>query len=254
MVSQDFHSQEKREAGKKRTNEIEGHCFTLMELNKNLNNLIERACALHDRINDNLHEEIKFCRFCSEHGELVIFLLFVIAKDFLKHIHQFQSVGQGLQSCQEIHRHTTLKHLEESRLTLIEKVNQHQKINGRRLDVIEELNASFGDGKTAFTWYFIDTMEKKVEHRARNRISSVLINYIPSLFKPWNWHKTAKIAIAFILVSASISSGINFTHNRKENNKSLREIRSSVDSTTARKQYLLLSKSSRTLDVCNGRG
>ncbi|XVE73752.1 hypothetical protein DITRI_Ditri11bG0143400 [Diplodiscus trichospermus] len=40
-----------------------------MELShKKLQTLIERACALHDKLNDEIENSNGFCRFCSEHG------------------------------------------------------------------------------------------------------------------------------------------------------------------------------------------
>ncbi|OMO64346.1 hypothetical protein CCACVL1_21837 [Corchorus capsularis] len=36
--------------------------------NKKLQSLIERAWALHDKLNDEIENSISFCRFCSDHG------------------------------------------------------------------------------------------------------------------------------------------------------------------------------------------
>lgn len=51
---------------------IDGQCSflfqPLMELNRDLKCLIERAWALHGKLNCEIEQSIKFCRFCSEHG------------------------------------------------------------------------------------------------------------------------------------------------------------------------------------------
>lgn len=43
-----------------------------MELNKNLKNLIQRTCHLHDRINEKIHHDsVSFCKHCFEQHGLV---------------------------------------------------------------------------------------------------------------------------------------------------------------------------------------
>lgn len=48
---------------------VVGYVFQPMEFNnKKLGSLIERAWALHDRLNHEIDDSISFCGYCSDHG------------------------------------------------------------------------------------------------------------------------------------------------------------------------------------------
>ncbi|KAA8520715.1 hypothetical protein F0562_015013 [Nyssa sinensis] len=230
---------------------IDGYCFALMESNKNLQILIERAWAMNDRIRDKIQDNsFSFCRLCSEHGlfcgiaetPLEERERLIAIRDSLKDVENMLVFLQRLKSWQKRDQHAAHTRLEESRLILMEKVTQYR---GRTLDVIEELNACFGDGRTAYNWNLQRTMEKK------KRISSFLFDCIKSVINPWNWHR---IAIKLTVVSAIISSTIKFYQTRKDYDSTGRRILSIVDSTTAGKKDFLLTAPNSPLDVSYGRG
>lgn len=154
------------------------------------------------------------------------------------------NVAQRLQSYQQQHCHAAISRLEESRLHLIEKIQDFQE-NGRKLDVIQELNACFGDEK----------MEKKIELKVNHRKSWFLVNCIRSLFSPRNWHNTAKIAIKLIVVSVSISSTYSFFYpSRQEYEDFRRKCVSSSDSSMDGKREFLVGDIDNPLDVSCGMG
>ncbi|XP_059637707.1 uncharacterized protein LOC132279697 [Cornus florida] len=233
-----------------------------MELNKNLHSLIERARTLHDKMSDKIQDDsISFCRLCSEHGRYCGITetpseereRLITIRDSLKDVEDMLLVLQRLKLRHENDEYQALVYLEERRVILMEKVNQYR---GREVDVVEELNACFGNGRSAYNWNLEMTMEKKNDRVVtKSRISSFLINCIRSLINPWNWHNTARIAMKYIVVSASISSTMNFYRSRQKYECSGTKILRVMDSTRAGKQDVLVSTALNTpLDVSCGRG
>ncbi|KAK3005361.1 hypothetical protein RJ639_015464 [Escallonia herrerae] len=242
-----------------------GAVFSLcihMELNTNLHILIERACALHDRVNDEIlrtDSTMSFCRICSEHGRYCGIAetpfeerqRLIGIRDSLKDVENMLVFAERLQSNQHKHRLVALERLKESRLLLIEKLNQFPR-NGRKLDVIEDLNASFGDTRTDSSWNFKDKTDGQIETKVQDSKSCFIVSCIKKLFGPWHWHNTALIAIKLMLISVCISSTYNFY--QKEYISSKRKVISSLGSAKVGEQGLLLTSSDSPLDVSHGKG
>ncbi|KAK2977943.1 hypothetical protein RJ640_000947 [Escallonia rubra] len=74
------------------------------------------------------------------------------------------------------------------------EVNQFPR-NGRKLDVIEDLNASFSDARADSSWNLKDRTEEKTKIKVENTKSCFVVSCIKKLFSPWHWHNTALIAI-----------------------------------------------------------
>ncbi|KAF4393038.1 hypothetical protein CsatB_011588 [Cannabis sativa] len=122
-----------------------------MELNKGLRCLIERACSLHDRLNCEIEQSIKFCRFCSKHGRFCDVAdqipfdereRLIVVRDSLKGVEDNLFFLQKLECCQMRDRDEALSRLEESRMVLIDLVRRFQGKTSP--DVLRELNACFG--------------------------------------------------------------------------------------------------------------
>ncbi|KAK3024232.1 hypothetical protein RJ639_043608 [Escallonia herrerae] len=268
-----------------------------MELNTNLHILIERACALQDRVNDEILGTdctTSFCRLCSEHGRYCGIAetpfeerqRLIGIRDSLKDVENMLVFAEGkneeecpyirerllgtrtstftiaqaikgslssgrLQSDQHKHRLVALERLKESRLLLIEKLNQFLR-NGRKLDVIEHLNANFGDARADSSWNFKDKTDEQIESKVENNKSCFIVGCIKKLLSPWHWHKTALIAIKLMLISVCISSTYNFY--QKEYINSKRKVISSFGSAKVGAQGLLLTASNSPLDVFHGKG
>ncbi|KAL3604185.1 hypothetical protein D5086_005044 [Populus alba] len=122
-------------------------CSSSMELGRNLQTLVERAWVLHDGLSEEIEKiNSSFCRFCSKHGRYCN----IVETPFQEKeglISIKDSLKERLRSWQPIDRQESLTRLEESRLTLMEKIAQYR---GRPLGVVEELNACFSSGETAF--------------------------------------------------------------------------------------------------------
>ncbi|XP_059650970.1 uncharacterized protein LOC132298586 isoform X2 [Cornus florida] len=230
-----------------------------MELSTNLQILTERAWALHDKISDIIHQDsISFCTLCSQHGRNCEIEetpqeerdRLITIRDSLKDVENMLVFLQKLKSWQMKDQYAALAHLEETRLILMERVTQYR---GRAHSVIEELNAYFGDGRTAFNWNLQMQREKKNDLLGNDRISTSLFSCIRSLINPWNWHSMARTAIKLIVI-ASISSTIKFNQTRQENGEERRKIISIVDSTMGGKQDFLFTAPNSALDVSYGRG
>ncbi|CAK7348768.1 unnamed protein product [Dovyalis caffra] len=239
-----------------------------MELREDLQKLIERAWGLHD----GLTEEIKninssFCRFCSEHGRYCDRVEnpfqekegLIAIKDSLNEVGNALMRLQRLRSWQPIDRQEALARLEESRLILKEKVAQHQ---GRPLDVVEELNECFSNGKTVFDWRLSEKKKIKgddsnVQEEKRRMTAGFVVCWIRMLFNPWRWQKAVGVAAKLILFSASISPTVKFCHSRLHCCGSQRKVLSilvePVDSRT-KENSTPLSPSNSPLDVFYGRG
>lgn len=161
---------------------------------------------------------------------------------------------QKLQSWQLVDRHSALTSLEQSRLFLIKQATQYQ---GRPLDVVRELNACFGnDNRAAFDRNVEElTVKKNGVQSRRRRLSSFLICCIRFLFNPWKWQSAVGIAIKLILISASLSTTIQFYHARHQSCNSQRKIVSTIMySKEAENIDSLLTISKSPLDVFCGRG
>ncbi|XWS35862.1 hypothetical protein CRYUN_Cryun20dG0033200 [Craigia yunnanensis] len=235
----------------------------MMELNnKKLQTLIERAWALHDRLNDEIENCISFCRFCSDHGRYCDIgqtpfeerERLIVIRDSLKEVENTLLHLQKWQSWQMIDRHSTLSRLEQSRLFLTKQVTQYQ---GRPLDVVKELNACFGnDNETGFDRNVEGITVKKngIQSRSR-RLFSFLFCCIRVLLNPWKWQNTVGIAVKLILISASLSSTIQIYHRKQQSyTNSQRKIISVMYSKEAEKLDTLLTISKIPLHVFCGRG
>ncbi|XVF73070.1 hypothetical protein PTKIN_Ptkin12aG0171800 [Pterospermum kingtungense] len=228
---------------------------TSMELNnKKLQSLIERAWALHDKLNDEIENSISFCRFCSDRGRYcdigqtpVLERGKLIAiRDSLKEVGDSLLHLQKLQSWHPTDWDSALSRLEQSRLFLIKQVTQYK---GRPLDVVKELSACFDRNVGEIT-----LNKNWVQTRIR-RLSSFIICFIRILFNPWKWQSAVGIAVKLILISASLSSTIQFYNaNQKSYGNSPRKMVSVLDSKEAEKLDTLLTISKIPLDVFCGRG
>lgn len=120
---------------------------------------------------------------------------------------------QRMESCKKTERDAALDSLEENRHFLIERENQCKKKAGK-LDVLEELTALFGNGKTEIAWNF---REEKIEQpKIMKRVSSFLVN-------------TTGTGIELVVVFACISSSGKLYEKRQQNYESRREILAPVD-------------------------
>ncbi|CAI9768857.1 unnamed protein product [Fraxinus pennsylvanica] len=196
-----------------------------MELKNSLKILIETTWDLHVRINEKINSinGFKFCRHCSDvHGHYCVIAddtvedgeKMIAIRDSLQDLYNILIYLQRMESCQKTHRDAALASLEESRQLLIERVNLCKKKASYKLDVLEELTAFFGNGKTEFTWNF---KEKKIEqHKIMKKVSSFLVN-------------TTRIGIELVVVFACISSSVKFYKKRQQIYESRRKIVAPVD-------------------------
>lgn len=238
-----------------------------MELNnKKLPSLIERAWALHDRLNHEIDDSISFCRYCSDHGRYcdigqTPFLerkRLIAIRDSLNQVENTLLHLQKLQSWQLKDRQLALSRLEQTRSCLIKQVTQYE---GRPLDVVKELSACFGndhENKTSIDRDVEESVKKNEGESSRRRISGFLICCIRVLFRPWKWQNAVGIAVNLILISASLSSTIKFYHSKQQpySNSQRKTIVSATYSKekAAEKLDSLLTISKMPLDVFCGRG
>ncbi|MBA0847646.1 hypothetical protein Goshw_020926 [Gossypium schwendimanii] len=238
-----------------------------MELNnKKLPSLIERAWALHDRLNHEIDDSISFCRYCSDHGRYcdigqTPFLerkRLIAIRDSLNQVENTLLHLQKLQSWQLKDRQLALSRLEQTRSCLIKQVTQYE---GRPLDVVKELSACFGndhENRTSIDRDVEESVKKNEGESSRRRISGFLICRIRVLFRPWKWQNAVGIAVNLILISASLSSTIKFYHSKQQpyGNSQRKTIVSATYSKekAAEKLDSLLSISKMPLDVFCGRG
>ncbi|MBA0548773.1 hypothetical protein Golob_019851 [Gossypium lobatum] len=238
-----------------------------MELNnKKLPSLIERAWALHDRLNHEIDDSISFCRYCSDHGRYcdigqTPFLerkRLIAIRDSLNQVENTLLHLQKLQSWQLKDRQLALSRLEQTRSCLIKQVTQYE---GRPLDVVKELSACFGndhENRTSIDRDVEESVKKNEGESWRRRISGFLICCIRVLFRPWKWQNAVGIAVNLILISASLSSTIKFYHSKQQpySNSQRKTIVSATYSKekAAEKLDSLLTISKMPLDVFCGRG
>lgn len=152
---------------------------------------------------------------------------------------------QKLQAWQLIDRHSVFTSLEKSRIHLMEQVKGYQ---GRELDVVNELNSSFGSERSGLNSNAKD--EKNAGpgvDNGKRRIFSFLISCIRFRLDQWKWAKAIRIAAKLIMVSASISSTLQYFN-------SPRRFLSSVDTTDAGVNNQPTIPNSSPLDVFSGRG
>ncbi|XAR62995.1 hypothetical protein NMG60_11022772 [Bertholletia excelsa] len=235
-----------------------------MELN-GLRILIERASALHDEISDRIKgssTDVSFCRFCFEQGQYCCGFSettsleeregLVAIRDSLKNVENMLQFLQKMNSLQRKDRSEALARLEESRLTLMEKVARYR---GRgALSVLEELSSYFAEVETARGW----NLKKIIENLDETKLplsqkeitySHPLIRSLKCLLCPWSWHR---MAIKFVLVSASISLVSNWCRGRQGCQSSdRRSILPFVGCTGAERSKVALTG---PLDVFHGRG
>ncbi|MBA0605150.1 hypothetical protein Godav_017757 [Gossypium davidsonii] len=238
-----------------------------MELNnKKLPSLIERAWALHDRLNHEIDDSISFCRYCSDHGRYcdigqTPFLerkRLIAIRDSLNQVENTLLHLQKLQSWQLKDRQLAVSRLEQTRSCLIKQVTQYE---GRPLDVVKELSACFGndhENRTSIDRDVDESVKKNEGESSRRRISGFLICCIRVLFRPWKWQNAVGIAVNLILISASLSSTIKFYQSKQQpySNSQRKTIVSATYSKekAAEKLDSLLTISKMPLDVFCGRG
>ncbi|MCD7455194.1 hypothetical protein HAX54_027324 [Datura stramonium] len=200
---------------------------------KDLHNLSERAGVLYDEISDRIRcEEINFCRHCAEHGRLCGIAdltmedkeKLIAIRDSLKDLHNILQFYQTLKSRQQRHYNGSLVRLEASRMLLMDKLNKYPTW-GKKLQVIEELKAYFGQEKAAlFNENLAETeqnTQSEDDEKEKKNSSSFLVICIKGLFNPWNWYRTTRIAaIAFI---------VNFYRNKMQNKKKMAVPRLKID-------------------------
>ncbi|KAK8480615.1 hypothetical protein V6N13_100272 [Hibiscus sabdariffa] len=237
-----------------------------MELNKKkLQTLIETAWALHDRLNHEIDNSINFCRHCSDHGRYCNIgqtpfeerKRLIAIRDSLKDVENTLLHFQKLQAWQLTDRHSVLSRLEQSRLFLIKQVTQYE---GRPLDVVKELGVCFGndDNKTSTDSDVEGTVKKNEGRIMRRGLSGFLFCWLRVLFNPWKWQNAVGIAVKLILISASLSSTIQFYHSKQQSCSDSQG--NLIDSAMyskekeAEKLDSLLSLSKMPLDVLCGRG
>ncbi|KAJ7007792.1 hypothetical protein NC653_006734 [Populus alba x Populus x berolinensis] len=239
-------------------------CSSSMELGRNLQTLVERAWVLHDGLSEEIEKiNSSFCRFCSKHGRYcnIVETPFqekeglISIKDSLKEVGNALMLLQRLRSWQPIDRQESLTRLEESRLTLMEKIAQYR---GRPLGVVEELNACFSSGETAFHRKLSELKKIKGDSDIRNekRRTNPGFCWIRMLFNPWKWQRAAGVTAKLILISASISSTARFCQGGLFSCSSRRKVLSllkPIDSRT-KENSTALSLSNSPLDVFYGRG
>ncbi|KAF3439904.1 hypothetical protein FNV43_RR18182 [Rhamnella rubrinervis] len=176
-----------------------------MELNKEeVQSLVERAWSLHGRLNVEIKNSIRLCRFCPDYGRNFDLTetpfdereRLIAISDSMKEVEEILMFLQRLSSRQVSERHSALTLLEESRLILIEMVTQYQ---GRALDVVRELNECFGNENA-------ERLKKNDEPNVENKRFLSGCNVRKLFFIPWKWENVVGIAVRFFLVSASISS------------------------------------------------
>lgn len=166
----------------------------------------------------------------------------------------YQLLVQALESSKQQHVNAAFARLEASRLRLLERIKQYSG-QGRKLDVLGELNSCFADQNTTFTWKFKEREEKSVETAANHGISGSVIKSIRSLFNPWNWYNTARMAIKLVVVSAIISASIDVYRSRQHYFRSQRKILWPEDREIAGKlECFLKDDSTSRIDVLRGRG
>lgn len=122
---------------------------------------------------------------------------------------------QRLGSSNERNLNVALARLEESRIHLMQKVNQYQQ-KGRKLEVIEELNECFNGENISSRWKLEDEAEKTIKLNVKKTNPSFSISKIICLFNPWNWNKSARIGLKLIMVTISISSIYKCNRHRQE--------------------------------------
>ncbi|KAH1130153.1 hypothetical protein J1N35_001531 [Gossypium stocksii] len=246
---------------------VVGYVFQPMELNnKKLLSLIERAWALHDRLNHEIDDSISFCRYCSDHGRYcdigqTPFLerkKLIAIRDSLNQVENKLLHLQKLRSWQLKDRQLALSRLEQTRSCLIKQVTQYE---GRPLDVVKELSACFGndhENGTSIDRDVEESVKKNEGESSRRRISGFLICCIRVLFRPWKWQNAVGIAVNLILISASLSSTVKFYHSKQQpySNSQRKTIVSATYSKEKEAENLdsLLTISKMPLDVFCGRG
>ncbi|KAJ9681275.1 hypothetical protein PVL29_020247 [Vitis rotundifolia] len=223
--------------------------------------LIERARALNEKVSDEINTSCSsFCRFCSESGcycgdaetPFEERQRLIAIGDSLKNVEKMLVFLQKLESWQHMDQNSALAQLEESRLFLIQKVTQHQ---GRSLQVLEELNALFGNGESGFGWNLKEKMEEKGDaDNGQKRSSNFFISCFQILVHPWKWKKAAGIAVRLIAVSVSISSTIHLYRTRQQYRTSQTKFLALMNSKEAGKNEFLFTTPNSPLDVFFGRG
>ncbi|KAF7826145.1 plastid division protein PDV1 [Senna tora] len=125
-----------------------------------------------------------------------------------------------------INMHAAVNQLEESREILMEKVSEYE---GRPLGVIQELNASFGNGRRDF----VD------EKRKSN--SSFLHGCMEFLCNQGRWQRVIGAAAKVIAVSMSVSCTLQFCGTK-------------LQSCTSRGSTMRSVPNNFQIDVLKGRG
>ncbi|XP_062073340.1 uncharacterized protein LOC133777663 [Humulus lupulus] len=173
----------------------------LMELNKDLKCLIERAWAINGKLDCEIEQSIKLCKFCSKHGRLCNVAdqipveerqSLIAIRDSLKQVENTLLFQQKLLCWQEREKNEAVIRLKESRTTLMELVRSYE---GKAPDVLRELNVCFGDNDDVVVLHNFkdgDPNNKWWKHY---------------------WPKPFGFAMKCLMFSATISYMIHFSHN-----------------------------------------
>ncbi|XP_062086993.1 uncharacterized protein LOC133793714 [Humulus lupulus] len=205
-----------------------------MESNEDLKGLIERAWDLHGRLNCEIEQSIKFCRFCLNHGRFCDVAdqipfdereRLIVIRDSLKGVENILLFLQNLECWQLRDRDEALSRMEDSRMVLIDLVRRYQGKTSP--DVLRELNACFGN-------VIIQNLLKCHEEKEEPNIMQN---------KWWIWPKAfGSIALKLLIFSATASisymvSNCNQNQTKHLSSVSTRKGPPFLDSTEAQRSH-----------------
>ncbi|KAJ4851521.1 hypothetical protein Tsubulata_043459 [Turnera subulata] len=243
-----------------------------MELKRELQAIIERTWVLHDGLSDQIIKNGNnfYSRFCPQHGPNHCHIAkttpfqeeerLIAIRDSLREVGDVLMLLQRIQCWQPKDRDAALTRLEESRLALMAKIAEYQ---GPPLDVVRELKTCFRDAETTgFTWKLNEKGKNKTTKSAtfgqeKKSMTSFLVCCVGMALNPWKWHKSVGILANLMIISASISSTVNFYHSKhtrrsSSQGKFLKFVDASKDA--RRVDTHNMSSQRYTLDVFYGRG
>ncbi|XP_058100253.1 plastid division protein PDV1-like [Magnolia sinica] len=250
-----------------------------MEVEENLESLIERAWALHDKISDEIYIScIEFRKFHPQHVPYGGFAesssaetkSLTAIREALQVLENMLLCLQRLQSQQRTERDTALMRLEESRSSLLERIAEH---HGRTLDVIEDLLAFVMNKNTI--WDSKNPIKEKTNvtlqdgcsiHATENRIVAFLKSCLQFLSYPLKLKKAAGMAGRLAVVVAGMVSVIHLYQTRQHHMIRRKETMHRVKSSYGRHEHSLMKSTvlgqmgfientpNSHLDVFYGRG
>ncbi|XP_028794713.1 uncharacterized protein LOC114750313 [Neltuma alba] len=221
-------------------------------MNSDLQSLIERASDLQEKVNEEINSPKKkkkknntsvgFCnKYCCSEDEEKWLCKFADAplifdeetqrliglRDSLKQVEDMLIHLQKMRAWHFINRQVAEKQVEESRAILMEKVSDY---GGKPHSVINELNSSFGNGRSAFAGWRLN----------KKKTNCFLLCCMKFLFPlPETWQGVIGGAAKVIAASITVSSTVYFCRRRPQYCRSSIDIRNIPNS---------------HLDVFKGRG